>query len=81
MQPSTRFDEDDPNFLAFALMIAAWEEGSENGVASEQMAYAALFTALTDLVTKFGESAVIEMTRGLERRISQGEFTVSATKQ
>lgn len=81
MQTTERYDENDPNQLALALMIAAFEEGSESGVAPEQMAYAALFTALTDLVTTFGETAVIEMTRGLEKRISHGEFTIHRTRQ
>ncbi len=50
------------------MILAAWDEGTENGVASEQMAYAALFAALTDLVSMYGEDAVVELARGLERR-------------
>ena len=40
-------------------------EGADTGVAPEQMAYAALFTALTDLVAIYGEDNVIKLTRGL----------------
>ena len=45
------------------------------------MAYAALFTALTDLVANFGEDAVVKLARGLEQRINVGEFTLHRTRQ
>jgi hypothetical protein len=72
---------DDPTFLALSLILEAWDEGTESGVPTEQMAYAALFTALTDLVAQFGEEAVIRLTRGLEQRINVGEFSISRTRQ
>ena len=48
-------DSDDESIRALSLILAAWDEGTETGVAPELMAYAALFTALTDLVALFGE--------------------------
>ena len=45
------------------------------------MAYAALFTALTDLVAIYGEDGVIKLTRGLEKRVAEGEFTLSKRHQ
>jgi hypothetical protein len=74
-------DRDDPTFLALSLILEAWDEGTESGVPTEQMAYAALFTALTDLVAQFGEEAVIRLTRGLEQRINVGEFSINRTRQ
>ena len=74
-------DSDDDTFKALGLILAAWDEGTESGVASEQMAYAALFAALTDLVGMYGEDAVIELARGLERRLLQGEFTLDRVVQ
>jgi hypothetical protein len=74
-------ESDDTSFKALGLILAAWDEGTENGVASEQMAYAALFAALTDLVSNFGEDAVVELARGLERRLLQGEFTLGRVMQ
>jgi hypothetical protein len=71
----------DPSFKALSLILQAWDEGTESGVPTEQMAYAALFTALTDLVGQFGEEAVIRLTRGLEQRINVGEFSLSRVKQ
>jgi hypothetical protein len=74
-------ESDDPSFVALSLILAAWDEGTENGVAPEQMAYAALFTALSDLVSIYGEDAVIKLTSGLQKRVSSGEFTLKRTVQ
>ncbi len=74
-------DSDDESIRALSLILAAWDEGTETGVAPELMAYAALFTALTDLVALFGESAVAKMAKGLERRVELGEFTLNRTRQ
>jgi hypothetical protein len=72
---------DDSTFRALRLILEAWDEGTESGVPAEQMAYAALFTALTDLVAQFGEEAVVKLARGLEERISLGEFSLHHTRQ
>jgi len=66
----------DDSFTALNLMLAAWDEGSEMGVPPQMMAYAALFTALTDLVSLYGEDAVATLARGLEGRIGKGEFSL-----
>jgi hypothetical protein len=62
-------------------MLAVWEEGAECGVASELIAYAALYTALTDLVTDFGEEAVADLMTQLSRRVRSGEFSIAETLQ
>lgn len=67
---------DDDSLQAFDLILAAFDEGTQRGVASELIAYAALFTALSDLVAAFGEDAVATLARGLERRVMVGEFTL-----
>lgn len=72
---------DDKSFRALSLILAAWDEGTESGVSAEQMAYAALFTALTDLVSLYGEDAVRKLARGLDRRIETGEFTLDRNIQ
>ena len=64
------------SFTALALMLDAWDEGAEIGVAPELMAYAAIYTALTDLVSRFGEDAVAVLADGLVRRVQSGEFTL-----
>lgn len=70
-------ESEDNSFKALGLILAAWDEGTGNGVAPEQMAYAALFAALTDLVSIYGEEAVVDLARGLEKRLKQGEFTLN----
>lgn len=72
---------EDASFRALSLILAAWDEGADNGVAPEQMAYAALFTALTDLVTMFGEDGVVRLVQSLEARVAAGEFTLDRNIQ
>lgn len=74
-------DIENPNLKALDLILAAWDEGVDTGVQPQQMAYAALFTALTDLVSIYGEDAVAHLTRGLEKRIGDGEFTLARRDQ
>jgi hypothetical protein len=74
-------NSDDLRFRALSIILAAWDEGTESGVAPEQMAYAALFTALTDLVSLYGEDAVRKLAQGLEQRVEKGEFTLDRTLQ
>ena len=72
---------DEDSFNALNLMLAAWDEGSEMGVPPQMMAYAALFTALTDLVSLYGEDAVASLARGLEGRVEKGEFSLGRRVQ
>ncbi len=65
---------------ALRLILAAWDEGEETGVAPQMMAYAALFTALSDLIDLYGEDAVAALARGLEKRVRKGEFTMVYTR-
>ena len=69
------------SFKALSLILEAWDEGADQGIAPEMMAYAALFTALTDLVAAYGEDAVANLARGLDARVRQGEFTMVGTTQ
>lgn len=74
-------DDGDDSIKALSLILAAWDQGEETGVAPELMAYAALFTALSDLVAIYGEDAVAELAHGLEQRVRIGEFTMAHTRQ
>ena len=66
----------DSSLKALGFILDAWDEGADAGVAPELMAYAALFTALTDLVEAYGEEAVDKLLKGLISRVAGGEFTV-----
>lgn len=61
---------------ALAIILDAWDEGLESGIAPERLAYAAMFTALTDLVGIYGEDAVSKLIHGLEQRVRDGEFSL-----
>ncbi|HEU0160482.1 MAG TPA: hypothetical protein VFR00_14265, partial [Hyphomicrobiaceae bacterium] len=56
---------DDASVKALNYILEAWEEGTESGIAPELMAYAALYTALTDLVASFGEESVVSLVASL----------------
>jgi hypothetical protein len=72
---------DDPSVKALSYILEAWEEGTESGIAPELMAYAALYTALTDLVASYGEESVISLVTSLVSRVQKGEFTLYRTRQ
>lgn len=72
---------DDDSLKALHFILEAWEEGTGSGIAPELMAYAALYTALTDLVGSFGEDHVSTMVDGLRGRVLGGEFSVNTRTQ
>ena len=77
MDAETLTASDDDRLKAFGLILQAWEDGADHGIAPELMAYAALYTALTDLVGSYGEEHVGRLVDGLKPRVEKGEFTVS----
>ena len=74
-------ESDDARMKALNFILEAWEEGTGSGIAPEMMAYAALYTALTDLVASFGEDSVVSLVSGLVPRVQKGEFTVYRSRQ
>jgi hypothetical protein len=51
------------------------------GVDGDCLAQAALFTALTELVTTYGEDATAKYAEGLPARIRNGEFSIPLSRQ
>jgi hypothetical protein len=78
LAPAARNDE---SLKALDYILQAWDEGTESGIAPEMMAYAAIYAALTDLVSAFGEDAVATLVQGLGPRVEKGEFTLYASRQ
>lgn len=72
---------DDDSLRALGYIMEAWEEGTDSGLSPELMAYAALYTALTDLVHAFGEESVAKLAGRLAQRVRDGEFTFNGTRQ
>jgi hypothetical protein len=72
---------DDARMKALHFILEAWEEGTGSGIAPEMMAYADLYTALTDLVASYGEDSVVALVNGLVPRVQKGEFTLYRSRQ
>ena len=68
-------DTRDPSLAALGILLAAWEDGADAGIPPEMMAYASMFTALSDLVGCFGEEAVGDLMERLAARVRHGEFS------
>ncbi len=81
MQALAQAESEDARIKALNFILEAWEEGTESGIAPEMMAYAALYTALTDLVASFGEDSVVSLVNGLVPRVQKGEFTLYRSRQ
>jgi hypothetical protein len=74
-------EDEDRKQAALRYILDAWEEALRDGIEPQMLANAALFAALADLVSAYGEDAVAKMTGGLSRRIQHGEFTLSRNPQ
>jgi hypothetical protein len=74
-------EDDAQKQAALRYILDAWEEALHDGIEPEMLANAALFAALADLISLYGEDAVARMTGGLSRRIHHGEFTLKRTPQ
>ncbi|MFT5510064.1 MAG: hypothetical protein ACI89J_003156 [Hyphomicrobiaceae bacterium] len=75
--PAAKGDSHD----ALRLMLTAWEEGTDAGISPEMMAFAALYTGMSDLVGALGEDQVAKLMERLAARVRGGEFSFSATRQ
>ena len=67
--------------MALRYILDAWEEAVYDGLDPDCIATAAIFAALSDLISTYGEEPVARMAERLPERILQGEFTISKTKQ
>ncbi|MFV0296104.1 MAG: hypothetical protein ACK5JT_08290 [Hyphomicrobiaceae bacterium] len=67
---------DDDSLRALDCILEAWEAGTTSGIKPELMAYAAIYTALSDLVSAYGEEAVADLAGRLVDRVRSGEFTL-----
>ena len=67
--------------VALSYLIGAWDEAVSDGVDPEILAHAALFAALSDLITTYGEDAVAHLAERLPDRIRAAEFTLGRSVQ
>jgi hypothetical protein len=66
---------------ALGYVQEAWAEAVLDGVDSDCLAQACLFTAFAELVSTYGEDAAAHYADGLGKRVRNGEFTVPQPRQ
>lgn len=71
----------EPKYAALRYIMEAWEEAVYDGIDRDCVATAAIFAAMTDLITTYGEEPVARMAERLPERIRAGEFTINKIKQ
>ena len=72
---------EDERRAALGYLSEAWEEARLEGIDGDCLAQVALFIALNELVSTYGEEATAKFAEGLGKRIRQGEFTVPPSRQ
>ncbi len=61
---------------ALQRLSIVWKDALGDGIEPEVLAHAALFAALGDLVSTYGETAVATFAERLAARITAGEFSI-----
>ena len=67
--------------LALGYIQDAWTEASHDGVDGDCLAQTALFLALAELISTYGEEAAARYAENLAPRIRNGEFSVELSRQ
>ncbi|MGA3139300.1 MAG: hypothetical protein ABSD09_10500 [Xanthobacteraceae bacterium] len=73
--------DEDQKRLALAYLQDAWTEAQHQGIEGDCLAQTALFLALAELISTYGEDATARYAAGLAPRISNGEFSVELSRQ
>jgi len=63
--------------LALQLLLDAWEEAAYEGVDRDCLATTAIFAALSELISTYGEEPVAAMCQRLPERVRGGEFSLT----
>lgn len=71
-----RAGSEDERRAALGYLSEAWAEARLEGIDGDCLAQVALFTAIHELVTSYGEEAAAQFTDGLGARIRNGEFSL-----
>ena len=67
--------------LALGYLQEAWTEALHDGVEGDCLAQTALFLALVELISTYGEEAAARYAENLAPRIRNGEFSVVLSRQ
>ena len=79
--PRETLAEHEQKRLALAYLQNAWTEASHDGIDGDCLAQTALFLALAELITTYGEEAAARYAENLNARIRNGEFSVKLSRQ
>jgi predicted YcjX-like family ATPase len=79
--PHKRASDQELKHAALRYILDAWEEAVYDGIEPDCIATAAIFAALSDMISAYGEEPVARMAERLPERIRHGEFTVGRTTQ
>jgi predicted YcjX-like family ATPase len=66
---------------ALRHIMDAWEDAVYDGLDPDVIATAAIFAALSDMISTYGEEPVAVMCERLPERIRHGEFTTVRSRQ
>ena len=67
--------------LALGYLHGAWMEASHDGIEGDCLAQTALFLAMAELVSTYGEEPAANYAEKLATRIRNGEFSVQQARQ
>jgi hypothetical protein len=67
--------------IALGYLHDAWMEALHDGIEGDCLAQTALFLALAELTTTYGEEAAARYAENLSGRIRNGEFSVQLSRQ
>jgi hypothetical protein len=67
--------------LALGYIQEAWTEASHDGIDGDCLAQTALFLALAEFTSTYGEEATARLAENLPNRIRNGEFSVDRSHQ
>jgi hypothetical protein len=67
--------------LALNYLQNAWVEALHDGIDGDCLAQTALFLALAELTSTYGEEAAARYAENLSARIRNGEFSVQISRQ
>ena len=67
--------------LALGYLQDAWTEAEHDGVEGDCLAQTALFLALAELISTYGEEPAARYAENLSARIRNGEFSIELSRQ
>jgi hypothetical protein len=79
--PGDALAEHEQKRLALAHLQDAWTEAAHDGIDGDCLAQTALFLALAELISTYGEEAAARYAENLSSRIRNGEFSVKLSRQ